>query len=391
MADLSKLSDEELLGALQQQLKSQPKPAQTLGDRLSRVGTAGAQGLFRGGPLGMVAGAAGEIGGQAQQAYDRAAYDVGGAVTDVGARIGLPPEVSAGIGYGTNVAMQAAPTVIGATIGSKLATPPMQSAGRAVMQSALKPPLAARESGEAKRGIETLLKEGRNVSPGGAQKLSAEVSRLYDEVDSIIKSSQATVDKGWAASEISKVLQKFRSQVNPSADVKAILDSFDEFMKLGGTTKLPIQDAQSIKRGTQQILARKSAYGEVGSAAEEAQKAMTRGLRLGIEHEAPGVIAPNLRQSELMNALDLVTKRVATAGNRDLGGLAFLAENLPAGVALQADRSAVIKSLTARGLYSGGGPLGTAVGGYVGGSFGSESGVPPDYPPLGLFRWRVPP
>lgn len=386
------MSDADIAAAIKNQpAAAKPKAPEGPADNLARMGVSAVRGLFTGGPVGLAAGLAGEGSRQLGQAYDRAAYNVGGNVTDVAARAGLPPNVAAGAGYATNVALQALPTVAGSAFGRTVTQPPMQSAGRSVMQSALKPPLAARESGDAKRAIDTLLERGVNVSAGGAQKLSGEISRLYDEVDSIIKSSKATVDKGWAASEVHKVLTKYRKQVNPNSDVAAILDSFDEFVKRGGTTKLTIQEAQEVKRGTQQILAQKGAYGEVGTAADETQKAMARGLRLGIEDAAPGVIAPNLKQSELMNALDLVNRRVATAGNRDVAGLAFLAQNLPAGMAMQADRSAVVKSLLARGLYSGGGPLGTSVGGYVGGSFGSESGMPPEYPPLGLFRWRVPP
>lgn len=386
------MSDADIVAAIKKQPGAPSAPKQeTPSDNVLRMGASALRGLVTGGPIGLAAGIAGEGTRQLGQAYDRAAYNVGGNVTDVATRAGLPPNIAAGAGYAANVGMQAVPTVLGAAAGRMITQPPMQEAGRSVMQSALKPPLAARESGDANRAINTLLERGVNVTQGGAQKLSGEVSRLYDEVDSIIKSSKATVDKGWAAAEVSKVLDKFRKQVNPSADVKAILDSFDEFVKLGGTTKLPIQQAQDIKRGTQQILARKSAYGEVGTAAEETQKGMARGLRLGIEDVAPGVVAPNLKQSELMNALDLVNRRVATAGNRDVAGLAFLANNLPAGMAMQADRSALVKSLIARSLYSGGGPLGTIGGGYVGGSFGSESGMPPEYPPLGMFRWRTPP
>jgi hypothetical protein len=43
---------------------------------------------------------------------DKGIYEAGGRVTDVGAKIGLPPEVSAGAGYATNVALNALPSLI---------------------------------------------------------------------------------------------------------------------------------------------------------------------------------------------------------------------------------------------------------------------------------------
>src|SRR5580700_10983302 len=38
------------------------------------------------------------------------AYDIGGKATDLASKIGLPPKIAGGVGYITNVALQAIPT-----------------------------------------------------------------------------------------------------------------------------------------------------------------------------------------------------------------------------------------------------------------------------------------
>jgi hypothetical protein len=125
-----------------------------------------------------------------------------------------------------------------------------------------------------------------------------------------------------------------------------------------------VQAAQRLKQGTYKILADKYAHlGTVGDeAGTQAQMAMARGLRKGIEQQIPGVMAPNKKMSDLINAIELAERRSGVAGNRDLAGIAWLAENPMAAGGMLADRSPTIKSILARYMHSGM-PITGAMGG----------------------------
>ena len=208
-------------------------------------------------------------------------------------------------------------------------------------------------SGAAAKAIDTLLKTGTNVSASGAAKIRALINKLSGEVAEKIAASPATVDKAHAASEVYKTLQKFRNQVNPGADSKAILNSWDEFNQLVAA-KIPVQEAQALKQGTYRVLADK--YAKIGAveneAATQAQMAMARGLRQGIEEAVPGVGKLNSQESALINALELAEKRAGIGGNKDIGGIAWLANNPAAAAAMMADRSSAFKSWLANKIYA---------------------------------------
>lgn len=350
---------------------SQPLPP--LSQRLGDIGMAGVRGLVSGGgnPLAGIVGAAGEGFRQSGEALDRGAYKAGGAVTDVLAPH-VPPEVAAGAGYAANVGTQAIPAVLGGLLG-KATQPAFQSGGKRLMQSALKPLSKDIASGAAEKGVKTLLEEGANVSGGGAQKLQTMIDALNRDVTQRVATSPAMVDKGHAAGEVMGTLGKFRQQVNPVADESAILNAWKEFSGRY-PAKIPIQQAQAVKQGTYKALAGK--YGEVGSASTEAQKALARGLRKGIEEQIPEVKLLNMKESELINALNQVERRVGIGANRDIGGLAWIANDPKAAAAFFAGRSELFKSIVARMLYSGSGPAATAAGASAGGAVGAMMGQP---------------
>ena len=284
---------------------------------------------------------------------EQGAYSGGGAVTDIAARAGASPEVAGGLGTAANFAVRATPTLIGAMAG-KFVEPVTKAAGRKLMQSALKPGAKDLASGDAAKAIDTMLEGGFNATPGGVAEMRKLVSQLSDDVDDLIKASPATVNRDAIRVEVLETLKQFRKQVNPNADVKAILKSWDEFKHTIGN-RIPISVAQDIKKGTYKILADKYAHlGTVGDeAGTQAQMSIARGLRKGIEKGAPGVVEPNKRMSELINAMEIAERRAGIAGNRDIAGLAWLAEHPTAAAGMLADRSQTIKSLLGRYLYSG--------------------------------------
>ena len=317
-----------------------PKPQRNaLLDSAMKIG----RGFIQAGPIGA---AAMGVGG-AMETIDKAADVAGGATTDVLAKV-APPEVAAGVG----TAVKLAPTILGGLVGRSTGAPVMEGTAKKLMHSALKPSSKDIISGDAAKAVDTLLKEGATISTTGATKLRAHINQLSKEVADKIAASPATVDKAHAASEVYKTLQKFRNQVNPGADTKAILNSWDEFNKMVAN-KIPVQEAQALKQGTYKVLADK--YAKIGAveneAATQSQMAMARGLRQGIEEAVPGVGKLNAQESAIINALEMTEKRAGIAGNKDVGGIAWLANNPAAAAAMMADRSSAFKSWLANKIY----------------------------------------
>ncbi len=65
---------------------------------------------------------------------------------------------------------------------------------KSLMQSALKPTLSQRESGEAGRAIETLFDEGVNATKGGVEKLQTRANDINNEIKNVISSSNKSIN-----------------------------------------------------------------------------------------------------------------------------------------------------------------------------------------------------
>jgi len=328
------------VSALKPKAQEQPKqePSRLLQDAAKL-----ARGFLQMGPLGM---AAVGVGG-AMESIDKAAEAAGGYTTDVVAKV-APPEAAAVAG----TAVRMLPTALGGMVGRATGAPVMEGTAKKLMHSALKPSSKDIISGDAAKAVDTLLKENANVSARGATKLREAINKLSGEVARKIAESPATVDKANAASEVYKTLQKFRSQVNPGADTQAILKSWQEFNQTVAN-KIPVAEAQALKQGTYKVLSDK--YAKMGAveneAATQAQMSMARGLRKGIEEAVPGVGQLNAKESALINALEMTEKRAGISGNKDIGGIAWLANNPTAAAAMMADRSSAFKSWLANKIY----------------------------------------
>ncbi len=255
-----------------------------------------------------------------------------------------------------------------------------------LMRNAVKPIVEKTAAGMAKSQaiVSTLLKDGITVSKSGLDKLQGLFDATNDELKAAIADSKATIDPTKVASRLQDTSKKFATQVNPESDLAAVAQSGDEFSRnpaitqkpqtrllpvLGGdgkpvldarglpvlrpqpvlTPSMTVQDAQAIKQGTYRVLASK--YGEAGSAATEAQKALARGLKEEIAQAVPETSALNARESELMNAQQAVTRRVLTTGNQNPLGISAAAHSPILFMASLLDRSPAVKSLLARGLY----------------------------------------
>lgn len=311
---------------------------------------AATSGMLRGGPL---MGLFGESSKQAGEAVERGAYRAGGAVTDAAAPH-TSPETAAKLGFAANVGVQSIPMLLGGEM-AKVASPAIKPAARSLMQSALKPTYEHQKSGKAAQAIETMLKEGVNVSKGGVTKMRDLIDVLGDDVAQQIANSKAMVNKARVGQELKDVVEKFKNQVNPQADLATIKKAWENFANhplLKGKIEMPVQTAQQLKQGSYRALGDKAyGMGLKPEAEKEAQKALVRGLRKEIGKAVPGVEKPLAREAELINAAKIAQRRVLMDANKNPLGLGWLAQPWMIPFWMW-DRSPAAKSVTARLLYS---------------------------------------
>lgn len=297
--------------------------------------------------------------GQAMAEYNpmaligKAVGAVGGGVKE-GIQSGEPSRAKFMLGNVAEEAINQAPGLIGAKYGPGAvegASGLMRSKAEGLMQSALKPTLKALKSGDAAIAINTMLDKGISLSKGGIAKMRAEIDALNDKISEAVATSTGKVKVADVYPMLKEKLDAFKKQVNPNADVKAIQDAWEEFRNhplIAGAEEIPVPLAQELKQGTNKILSKK--YGEQGSAAVEAQKAITRGLKEGVAANAPEVVEFNREESRLLRTLPQVERRVLMDANKNPMGLSLLAKNPASWAAFMLDKSATFKSMMARVL-----------------------------------------
>lgn len=350
-------SDDEII-AQAQKLFSAPAATPAIATPqpsiLSQIGSGAWKGLQYGGPIGAAMGASAPF----QEMYNKGAYNLGGGITDLATKVGLPPNIAAGVGTAANVGMQAIPAVAGGFGAAKALAPAMEAGGQRLMQAALKPSKAARDSGDSAKAIKTMLDEGVNVSSGGAEALTARIGKLNDDVAQAIEQSKGMVPVDSMLKNVSDVAQKALYSIRANADMGVIKRAVGDLLEhplVKGFTEIPVQTAQAIKQGNYKVLGDKAyGFGLKPEAQRDTYKAITSGMRRGIEDVAPQVGPMNKMEGSLINARDLITERLLQAGNRDPLGLGVFAIKDPAMLASWlAQRWPVSQSLLARGMYSG--------------------------------------
>jgi hypothetical protein len=269
------------------------------------------------------------------------AYDLGGRVTDM---TGSPAA-----GYVTNILTQAVPSFLSS--GSFTDAPAkslLNLPARKLMQSAVKPSVTAGD--DAQRAIGTMLQEHIYPTTAGMEKASKITRGLDQQVEAAVSKSPASVSVAAIGSRLRDPYNKALKQVNPQKDLDAIRAAWDEFKTsplVAGKTDIPVQLAHEIKKGTYQSLGGKS-YGEVGSAATEAQKALARGAREEVMKAVPEIAGPMARQADLMNVRDVAGARALIEANKNPLGLAALRMDNPlSALTFMADRWAALKAFLA--------------------------------------------
>lgn len=311
---------------------------------------------------------------------------VGGAVTDAAMQLqriapsgtifkAITPEVAAAAGVGGRIASQAIPALFSANVGQDAgiaAKAGLERGGERMMQIALKPSKAARQNGDAIKAVKTLLEEGANVSEGGVAKLTDRIDALDNELSQAIQNSQAKLLNTDVLQNLRGIMRKYAAGTLQAKNLDTIRDVANEFLQhpfFKGGSELPVQAAQLMKRQNYAELGDKAFGAGLRPQAErDALKALTSGLKEGIERVAPETADINAKMSPLINARDLAQERAMAAANNNLGGIGLL--NPRTLLLSLADRSPLVASLLARFLHNGLAPAAPAVGAATGGAAG---------------------
>lgn len=173
----------------------------------------------------------------------------------------------------------------------------------------------------------------------------------------LVHGAQGSVGKQQVLSGIDDTTNKFMMQAAPESDLNAIRAVADEFANHPAITgeQIPVQLAQKLKEGTYDVLRGK--YGEVGSASTEAQKAIARRLRQGVEEAVPAVVPLNAEQHALLRTLDVVERRAAMDLAKDPAQLTGMLRSPAAWAAFTANKSSMFKAVVAQMLDSVGNAL----------------------------------
>lgn len=246
----------------------------------------------------MVGPAAAQIGEQAGSG------DVGGALAKGAAQAVTPMAISKGAGL---LARQTVPAA--------------RALSEKMYQSALKPSTTYSPA-EVKSMVQTGLKNEIPVSEAGAAKLGDLIDDLNAKIKATVQSRPgAVVDARAIASRLADTAKRFSTQVNPTADLKAISESGNEFLSTQ-PGQIPAADAQALKQGTYTQLKGK-AYGEMQTATKEAQKALARGIKEELNTQFPELKDLNAQDSKLYGldeALERAVNRISNRNMVSLGG-----------------------------------------------------------------------
>lgn len=228
----------------------------------------------------------------------------------------------------------------------------MQDAAAGMYRRTLKPAPGTYTPAEAADLVKTGLNAGIPISEEGLAKLSSLTQNLRNQVAAKIgagaKAGQ-TINKFDVASRLNDTTSKLANQVNPEADLDAVSNSGNEFLR-NQPANIPVSDAQSLKTGTYQQI-RKN-YGTLSSGAVEAQKALARGIKEELEIQFPEIKQLNSQEGKFIGLDDALQRAVSRTSNHNwlsLGGkittAGFGAAGASAGAMLGGGEGAAIGTL----------------------------------------------
>jgi hypothetical protein len=280
-----------------------------------------------------------------------AIHEAGGMVTDI---TGSPAA-----GAAANFLLNAIPAFLtSGRLADASVRPLLEAPAKRLLQTAVKPRAADLESKAADRALRTMLEENIYPTASGMEKAGKVAGKLEKQVEAAIAASPENVSVASIGSRLRQPFQRAMTQVNPQSDMAAVKAAWDEFKTsplIKGKTEIPVQLAHELKKGTYRSLAGK--YGEVGSAATEAQKALARGAREEVGKAVPEVVDLLGRESALMNVKDVAAARAMVSANNNPLGLSALTMDHPlSALSFWADRWPALKAFLAMQLYGGSKP-----------------------------------
>lgn len=332
---------------------------------------------------------------------EKAAYNVGGAVTDKAASI-LPVErtnplqslipTAPEVGYLANLGTQFLPTLAAGNAAQKLGSPAMESGAQRLMQMALKPSLDAHQKmaspgvSKAQQAVETLLKEGFN--PTDVAGMESRMGILAAGRAAEMAKSGATIPTKQVADYVPNALEQFKYGPNADEAVDAlgkVQKTFLNHPEVAGQAEIPIQLAEKLKQGYQAAIGKKYGAPMAGQTSAEmelaGEKQIARGLRELQAQVAPQTAESLSREAALINAKKLGERRAAMTGNNQIMGLGWIANPMMWPMWL-AERSPTVGGLMARGMYQSKDALPFAAGAYGAGRVMAPQGVAPGEDPM---------
>jgi hypothetical protein len=219
-------------------------------------------------------------------------------------------------------------------------------------RQALKPSINLSDA-ESKRIVQAGLAERIPVSETGYQKLTQSVRDLSNRINSEVANKSTNlggvIDPKVVTDRLDSLIEHYKAQAYPDADIKAIESVRDSFLKRhsyqapytkirpggeeeagkfvaegqGSTTirkPLSLSDAQAEKQGTYRF--NQGGYGQLGGAQLEAEKTVARTLREQIVALFPEINVLNQKDKAMIELEEQLQKAVAREGKRGIGRMA---------------------------------------------------------------------
>lgn len=192
----------------------------------------------------------------------------------------------------------------------------LPSVAEKLYQKGLQPSPRTYSAADIKALVKTGLKEELPITQTGLNKLDDLVNKLNASIEADIASNpNAPVSRGAVGRRMyGPTIQKARTQVNPTSDVKAVQSSVREFIQTQ-PSQIPAEAAQALKKGTYKQIYGKG-EGELGTSAKNAQAQLARGLKEELETIFPEIKGKNLREGAVLDLRPELEAAINRLGNR---------------------------------------------------------------------------
>lgn len=208
-----------------------------------------------------------------------------------------------------------------------LITKGVSKAATAVYRGYLKPSLAGTELAKAREIVDTAIRENLPITAKGEARAKLLISQINNQVNLALKN--AALGKPVDLTQIANKVRAFARRVYggpgaPKGDLAAALKVADDidshaslFLPSGAklTTLTPAK-ANKTKQALDKAIG-DTGFGVERGAATEARKVGRYATRQAIEDVVPAVKGLNKRESEIIDALESVSKAVGRESNKD--------------------------------------------------------------------------